>query len=120
MLQTSLVKLLETSHRELLDAIADQTESEFHRSLGGEYGESSLVEVLTKIAWKERGVSIDTFDRPMPPQAIHDLVGARWQTLKVLPSLDNEAANELVKKIVEREKKLLKHLLYNEEKINKP
>ena len=119
MLQTSLVKLLETSHRELLEAVADQTESKFHRSLGGEYGESSLVEVLTMIAWEERGVSIDSFERPMPPQAIHDLVGARWQTLKVLPSLDNKSANELVKKIVEREKKLLKHLLKNEEKINK-
>ena len=115
MLQTSLVKLLETSHRELLDAIADQTESEFHRSLGGEYGESSLVEVLTKIAWKERGVSIDTFDRPMPPQAIHDLVGARWQTLKTLPALDNKSANQLVEKIVEREKNLVEHLLQNKE-----
>jgi len=117
MLLASLVTLLEISHHELLEVIADQTESEFHRSLGGEYGESSLVEVLTIIAWQERGISIASFERPMPPQAIHDLVGARWQTLKILPSLDSESASQLVEKIIEREKKLVNHLLLNEKNL---
>ncbi|MBG92772.1 MAG: hypothetical protein CL792_02195 [Chloroflexi bacterium] len=117
MVRPSLVKLLEKSHRQLLEAVGNQTESEFHRSLGGEYGDSSLVEVLTVIAWQERGVSIDSFERPMPPQAIHDLVGARWQTLKALESLDDQSANTLVKEIIEREKKLVTHLLHKMRKV---
>jgi len=107
----ALIERLATSRQLLLDALAERTESDYHRALRGEYGDESLVHALARLAVEERGASAELPDHPLPPQAMHDLAGARYGTMSHLAALeDGEAAEAFVAPIVEREEALAAHL----------
>jgi hypothetical protein len=108
---SALVDRLTTSRQALLNALAERTESDFHRALRGNYGDESLVHALARLAFEERDDSSELPDHPLPPQAMHHLAGARYATLSHLTTLDDGAAEIFVAPIVEREEALANHLI---------
>ena len=107
----ALVQRLARSRQALLDALAERTESDFHRALRGDYGDESLVHALARLAAEERGETSELPDHPLPPQAMHDLAGARYGTISHLATFeDDETAEAFVAPIVEREQALAAHL----------
>jgi hypothetical protein len=108
----ALTERLAHSRRALLDALAERTESDFHRALRGDYAEESLVHTLARLAIEERGDTSELPDHPLPPQAMHHLAGARYATLSHLATLeDSDAAEAFVAPIVEREQALADYLI---------
>ena len=108
----ALVERLARSRQALLDALAERTESDFHRALRHDYGDESLVHALARLALEERGDTSELPDHPLPPQAMHHLAGARYATLSHLATLeDSDAAEAFVAPIVEREQALADHLI---------
>ena len=108
----ALTERLTASRQALLDALAERTESDFHRALRGDYGDESLVHALARLAREERGDSSELPDHPLPPPAMHDLAGARYRTLSHLATIeDGTAAETFVAPIVQREQALAHHLI---------
>ena len=104
---------LTESRAALLRALEGVTEREFASAFDGE---RSLVRVLAELASTERattrrvegsGGAPSTPEKPLPPQVIHDLAGARYETERLLERVSGEADPALaglVAGIVERER----------------
>jgi hypothetical protein len=108
----ALIERLARSRQALLAALAERTESDFHRALRGDYGDESLVHALARLALEERGDSSELPDHPLPPQAMHHLAGARYATLNHIATIDDsDAAEAFVASIVDREQALTDHLI---------
>ena len=113
---TALRARLEASRTSLLDAIARLTEQDFASDLGD--GES-VIGALAALAADEReaaaavgGEAVILPGREstasLAPQAIHDLAGARFETLRVLDAVEgstepDEAALAAISATAERE-----------------
>ena len=102
---------LEASRATLLAALEGVTERDFTTNLGDGVTVVRLlaglvVEEQTDVA-RLRGetVTVATPERPLPPQVVHGLAGARYQTLRALDAagLAPEAARALVAGIETRE-----------------
>jgi len=110
MTKEELRRRLDETRKQLLDAISQLTEEQMYRRV--ETGEWSVAEILAHLPnaerWlrsqaeairqregarirflseQERQESAGQARRMVPPQIIHDLIGARWQTRKFLDSL---------------------------------
>jgi uncharacterized damage-inducible protein DinB len=110
MTKEELRRRLDETRKQLLDAISQLTEEQMYRRV--ETGEWSVAEILAHLPnaerWlrsqaeavrqregarirflseQERQESAGQAHRMVPPQIIHDLIGARWQTTKFLDSL---------------------------------
>ncbi len=110
MTNEGLRRRLDETRKQLLDALTGLTEEQMYRQV--EPGEWSIAEVLAHLPVAERhtrsqaeaiqqetAVEIASLSLPeqqqsaaraqemVPPQIIHDMTGARWQTLKFLDSL---------------------------------
>lgn len=108
----ALVERLAASRQALLDALAERTESDFHRPLRHDYGDESLVHALARLAIEERGDTSELPEHPLPPQAMHHLAGARYATLSRLATIeDRDTAEAFVAPIIEREQALADHLI---------
>jgi hypothetical protein len=96
---------LTASRTSLLRALEGVTEREFAAAFDGE---RSLVRVLAELAANERAAvaqargderSIRVPEKPLAPQVIHDLAGARYQTARLIeeagPAASPEAAEHL-------------------------
>lgn len=102
---------LEASRATLLAALEGVTERDFTTNLGDGV---TVVRLLAGLVAEEqtdvarlRGetVTVATPERPLPPQVVHGLAGARYQTLRALDAagLAPEAARALVAGIETRE-----------------
>jgi len=109
-LRQSLEGRLEASRAALLAALADVTERDFATDLSGE----TVVQLLARLAVEESRTASDALgevyatrhvERPMPPQVIHALAGARYRTQRYLASAsaDPERASTIVEAIVQAE-----------------
>ena len=110
MTKEELRRHLDETRRQLLDAVSQLTEEQMYRAF--EPGEWSVAEILAHLPsaerWlrsqaetvrqregahirflsqRERQESAGRAHRMVPPQIVHDLIGARWQTTKLLDSL---------------------------------
>jgi hypothetical protein len=105
-----LLDRLDVSRRGLLDALEGVTERDFTTSVG----DLTVVELLAATARAEReavaqarGASLEgrVPQKPLPPQVMHDLAGARYQTRGYIeaPDADPAAAAELVDGVEARE-----------------
>jgi hypothetical protein len=101
---------LEASRAVLLGALEGVTERDFASDLGGE----TVVQLLARLATEERAAvaaaggpatSERQVEKPLPPQVIHALAGARYRTSRYLdaPEADTEVARALVAGIEQRE-----------------
>ena len=103
---------LAQSRAALLRALEGVTEREFAAAFDGE---RSLVRVLAELAAAERTATRRVEgaagppslpEKPLPPQVIHDLAGARYETERLLDRASGEAGATLaaaVAEIVDRE-----------------
>ncbi|MDE2695150.1 MAG: hypothetical protein OXH97_01370 [Chloroflexota bacterium] len=93
---------LETSRAALLDAIARLTEQDFASDLGDG---ASVVETLADLAAGERATAAEVGGEAavlpgrestasLAPQAVHDLAGARFETLRVLDAIEGSAQRD--------------------------
>ena len=96
-LRADLTARLEVARRGLLGALEGLTERDFATDLGG--GET-VVRLLASLAGAEHRAVIEAggagshgapVEKPLPPQVIHDLAGARY---RILRCLDAEEADE--------------------------
>jgi len=105
-----LHRRLEASRAALLETLADVTDRDFISDLGGE----TVVQLLARVAAEERRAaaraeggdySPRAVERPMPPQAIHALAGARYRTRRYVdaPGADEATARGLVEAAERRE-----------------
>jgi hypothetical protein len=101
---------LEASRRGLLAALEGVTERDFASDLGGE----TVVQLLARLAAEERtaiaaaggpATTERQVEKPLPPQVVHALAGARYRTLRYLeaPEADPILARTLVEGIEGRE-----------------
>ncbi len=107
--RNTLLARLEASRQVLLDALEGVTERDFGAQLGGQ----SVVQLLAALAQSERSAVAESrgapgatraAEKPMPPQVMHDLAGARYQTRRhVEETADLDAADVIVAGIEERE-----------------
>lgn len=97
--RTALRARLDASRAALLDAIARLTEQDFATDLGDG---QSVVALLAALAAEEReaaaavgGEAVVLPGREstasLAPQAVHDLAGARFETLRVLDAVEGSA-----------------------------
>ncbi|MDA0271130.1 MAG: hypothetical protein O2919_08850 [Chloroflexi bacterium] len=109
--RAALRQRLEASRAVLLAALEGVTERDFTTNLGD--GET-VARMLARVAAEERAevaglrgetASVDVPARPLPPQVIHGLAGARYQTGRALeaPEVTGEAARALVERVEARE-----------------
>lgn len=102
---------LEASRAALLAALEGVTERDFATNLGDGV---TVVRLLARLAAEERAdaarlrgepAEVVVPERPLPPQVVHALAGARYQALQALdlPGLEAEAAEALVAGIEARE-----------------
>lgn len=103
---------LEASRAALLAALEGVTERDFTTNLGDGV---TVVRLLAGLVAEEQAdvarlrgetVTVATPERPLPPQVVHGLAGARYQTLRALDGagLAPEAARALVAGIEVRER----------------
>lgn len=101
---------LDASRAALLAALGDVTERDFATDLGGE----TVVQLLARIAGEERTAAARAtgteytpraVEKPMPPQVVHALAGARHRTRRYLdaPEATEETARALVEAAEHRE-----------------
>ena len=100
---------LAASRAALLEAVRGLTERDFATPLG----DATVVEVLAALARSEREAVREArvaasaparplpaaggeAGRPLPPQVVHDLAGARYETELLLDWLDSQAAESAV------------------------
>lgn len=112
-----LHRRLDAARAALLESLADATERDFATDLGpgpGGAGET-VVQLLARVAAEERARAAEAagevetprrVERPMPPQAIHALAGARYRTRRYLdaPDADEATARRLVEAAEQRER----------------
>ncbi|GMU39229.1 MAG: hypothetical protein AMXMBFR23_00950 [Chloroflexota bacterium] len=102
---------LEASRAALLAALEGVTERDFATNLGDGV---TVVRLLARLAAEERAdaarlrgeaAEVAVPERPLPPQVVHALAGARYQALQALdlPGLGADAAEALVAGIEARE-----------------
>ncbi len=102
---------LEASRAALLAALEGVTERDFATNLGDGV---TVVRLLARLAAEERADAarlrgeaseVAVPERPLPPQVVHALAGARYQALQALdlPGLGADAAEALVAGIETRE-----------------
>lgn len=102
---------LEASRAALLAALEGVTERDFTTNLGDGV---TVVRLLAGLVAEEQAdvarlrdevVTVATPERPLPPQVVHGLAGARYQTLRALDAagLSPEVARALVAGIETRE-----------------
>ena len=93
---------LEASRAALLDAIARLTEQDFATDLGDG---QSVVALLAALAAEEREAAAEVGGEAvvlpgrestasLAPQAVHDLAGARFETLRVLDAVEGSAETD--------------------------
>ncbi|MBM4410634.1 MAG: hypothetical protein FJ037_04795 [Chloroflexi bacterium] len=96
-LRADLAARLEVARRELLNALEGLTERDFATDLGG--GET-VVRLLASLAGAEHRAVVEAggagssgapVEKPLPPQVVHDLAGARY---RIQRCLDAENADE--------------------------
>ena len=114
---SDLAERLERSRAAMLEALAERTEADFGRALGGAFGDETLGHALATLAQAERAELAAARseprkertlpDQPLPPQVTHALAGARHRTLSHLEALDRAAAEALVAGIEAREAALV-------------
>ncbi len=101
---------LDASRAVLLAALEGVTERDFASDIGGE----TVVQLLARVASEERrAVALAAgeraeervVERPLPPQVIHALAGARYRTARYLdaPDATSEVARGLVEAAERRE-----------------
>ncbi len=109
-LQQHLRERLDASRAGLLAALEGVTERDFASDLGGE----TVVQLLARLAAEERRAAVQaageaaeerSVERPLPPQVIHALAGARYRTARYLerPDADEGTARALVEGAEQRE-----------------
>lgn len=95
---------LDAARADLLASLEGVTDREFGADLGGE----SVVQLLARVAAEERAAVAEArgehpaervLERPMPPQAVHALAGARYRTVRYLES--DEATEAAAVSLVE-------------------
>lgn len=96
--RADLAARLEAARRALLGALEGLTERDFATDLGG--GET-VVRLLANLAGAEHRAAVEAGDagtygarpeKPLPPQVIHDLAGARYRILRRLAAEDADEA----------------------------
>jgi hypothetical protein len=107
--RATLLRRLDASRAGLLDALQGVTERDFGAQVDGQ----SVVQLLAALAQAEReavatarGMPVGhrAIEKPMPPQVMHDLAGARYQSRRyVEDAADTEAAEAVVAGIEARE-----------------
>ena len=107
--RNALLERLAASRALLLAALEGVTERDF----GSQAGEQTVVQLLASLARAERAavgaargnaVTSRTIARPAPPQVMHDLAGARYETRRYIEQLpDPSSAASLVAGIETRE-----------------
>jgi hypothetical protein len=101
---------LDASRAALLEALADVTDRDYIADLGGE----TVVQLLARVAAEEHRAaaraeggdySPRAVERPMPPQTVHALAGARYRTRRYIDgaAADEGAARGLVEAAERRE-----------------
>ena len=121
-----LVERLQESRQHLLAALDGVTERDFAtkvpvRDGQGEEAADSVVRLLAGLALNERrevaaalGHSIDgrVPEKPVPPQVMHDLAGARYRTYRYLEheNATLERASALVEAIEQRERETARRI----------
>lgn len=101
---------LDAARAGLLAALADVTERDFATDLGGE----TVVQLLARVAGEERTEAARAaggdytprpVEKPMPPQVVHALAGARHRTRRYLdaPDADEATARAVVEAAERRE-----------------
>lgn len=107
----ALRERLDASRAALLAALEGVTERDFAADAGGE----TVVRLLGQLAAEERrsvleargqpAPEVNVPQRPLPPQVVHDLAGARYQTARYLeePEAGREVAERLVAALEARE-----------------
>lgn len=102
---------LDAARAGLLAALKGVTERDFATDLGGE----TVVQLLARVAAEERTAAAHalgetyaarTVDKPMPPQVVHALAGARHRTRRYLdaPDATEATARTLVEAAEGRER----------------
>lgn len=95
---------LDASRAVLVEALQSVTDREYMSDLGGE----TIVQLLARIAAEERTAAAQasgsayaprTVEKPMPPQVVHALAGARYQTRRYVDSA--EATEGVARTLVE-------------------
>ncbi|MGE3961306.1 MAG: hypothetical protein AB7F65_06440 [Dehalococcoidia bacterium] len=101
---------LDAARADLLAALADVTERDFATDLGG----VTVVQLLARVAGEERTAAARAaggdytprpVEKPMPPQVVHALAGARYRTRRYLesPEADEATGRALVEAAERRE-----------------
>lgn len=108
--RTALALRLETARGTLMGALEGLTERDFATDLGG--GET-LVRMLANLAGAEHravseaggtGVHSAPPEKPLPPQVVHDLAGARYRMLRAIDA--PEAVEARVTALVDQVERL--------------
>lgn len=103
-LRTALAQRLDAARAALLAALQGLTERDFATDLGG--GET-VVRLLAHLATAEHAAVVEAggagthgaaAEKPLPPQVVHDLAGARYRILRTLEAekADLAAVSRLV------------------------
>jgi len=106
-LRTALAQRLDAARAALLGAFEGLTERDFATDLGG--GET-VVRLLARLASEEHAAVVEAGgtgvhglvpEKPLPPQVVHDLAGARYRMIRVLeaPVAEAEALARLVDRV---------------------
>lgn len=106
-LRTVLAERLDAARAALLDALQGLTERDFATDLGG--GET-VVRLLAQLAVAEHAAVLEAggsgthgsrAERPLPPQVVHDLAGARYRIMRTLdaPEADPATVSRLVETV---------------------
>jgi hypothetical protein len=120
----ALVERLQESRQHLLAALDGVTERDFSTRLAGDAPEperDTVVRLLARLAFSERSEVAEALGRPidgrapekpLPPQVMHDLAGARYRTYRYLEHDDATfaGASALVERIEEREREAARRI----------
>ena len=115
-----LIKELETSRDNLMDTLKTVTEADFlmaleGKSVIGEQERDSIVTLLVLLAHEEEkkvsGTNKEIPNITEPPQAIHYLLGVRWDTNRIIRSNTSpDNFTIIVEKIIDREAAVAKKI----------
>ncbi len=116
-LRDRLLARLDESRAALLAALEGLTEQDFAGGLDAGGDGETVVRALAALAHAERAANAEvrgeapppvSTGRPLPPQVVHALAGASYQSRRYLESPDAEApaASALVEGVAEREVRL--------------
>lgn len=106
---------LNGSRELLLAALGDVTERDFATDVGTTPGSETVIQLIAHLALEESRAASEALgevyatrdvERPMPPQVIHALAGARYRTVRYIesPEADAVIATGLVDSVEARER----------------